>query len=88
MGTTIEELEGMFDDHPSLNASLQDFEQGSIEIDHNPLVILATPPNIRVSQRHGLGGRTERLGIPGWLQSTSMETRGKRQPKQRLLESA
>ncbi|TEY48690.1 hypothetical protein BOTCAL_0293g00050 [Botryotinia calthae] len=36
MGTTIEELEGMFDDHPSLNASLQDFEQGNIEIDHNP----------------------------------------------------
>ncbi|EDN90940.1 hypothetical protein SS1G_00340 [Sclerotinia sclerotiorum 1980 UF-70] len=36
MGTTIEELEGMFDDHPSLNASLQDFEQGSIEIDPNP----------------------------------------------------
>ncbi|ESZ94683.1 hypothetical protein SBOR_4934 [Sclerotinia borealis F-4128] len=35
MGTTIEELEGMFDDHPSLNASLQDFEQGSIEIDHS-----------------------------------------------------
>lgn len=26
---TIEELEGLFDDHPSLDASLQDFEQGS-----------------------------------------------------------
>ncbi|KAI9649037.1 hypothetical protein NHQ30_001604 [Ciborinia camelliae] len=36
MGTTIEDLEGMFDDHPSLNASLQDFETGSIESDHNP----------------------------------------------------
>ena len=26
---TIEELEGLFDDHPSLDASLQDFEPGS-----------------------------------------------------------
>jgi hypothetical protein len=26
---TIEELEGLFDDHPSLDASLQDFENGS-----------------------------------------------------------
>ncbi|QSZ30758.1 hypothetical protein DSL72_000316 [Monilinia vaccinii-corymbosi] len=31
----MEELEDIFDAHPSLNASLQDFEQGSIEIDHN-----------------------------------------------------
>lgn len=29
MATTIEELEGLFDDHPSLDASLQDFEPGS-----------------------------------------------------------
>ncbi|PQE16915.1 Cytochrome c-like domain protein [Rutstroemia sp. NJR-2017a BBW] len=35
MGTTIEDLEGMFDAHPSLNASLEDFEQGSIEIEHH-----------------------------------------------------
>jgi len=35
--TTIEELEGLFDDHPSLDASLQDFEPGSnSEIGHSP----------------------------------------------------
>lgn len=33
---TIEELEGLFDDHPSLNASLQDFEPGSSEIGQSP----------------------------------------------------
>jgi hypothetical protein len=33
---TIEELEGLFDDHPSLDASLQDFEPGSSEIDQSP----------------------------------------------------
>jgi hypothetical protein len=38
MATTIEELEGLFDDHPSLNASLQDFEPpGSSEMgQHSP----------------------------------------------------
>lgn len=34
--TTIEELEGLFDDHPSVNASLEDFEPGSSEIDQPP----------------------------------------------------
>lgn len=34
---TIEELEGLFDDHPSLDASLQDFEPGSSELGHSPL---------------------------------------------------
>jgi hypothetical protein len=33
---TIEELEGLFDDHPSLDASLQDFEPGSSEFDQSP----------------------------------------------------
>lgn len=33
---TIEELEGLFDDHPSLDASLQDFEPGSCEIGQSP----------------------------------------------------
>ena len=33
---TIEELEGLFDDHPSLDASLQDFEPGSAEINQSP----------------------------------------------------
>ncbi|TVY57374.1 hypothetical protein LCER1_G002404 [Lachnellula cervina] len=33
---TIEELEGMFDDHPSLDASLQDYEPGSSEIGQSP----------------------------------------------------
>jgi hypothetical protein len=34
---TIEELEGLFDDHPSLEASLQDFEGGSSsEINQSP----------------------------------------------------
>jgi hypothetical protein len=33
---TIEELEGLFDDHPSLDASLQDFEPGSSEIGRSP----------------------------------------------------
>ena len=33
---TIEELEGLFDDHPSLDASLQDFEPGSSEIGQSP----------------------------------------------------
>ncbi|KAF4637948.1 hypothetical protein G7Y89_g132 [Cudoniella acicularis] len=32
MATTIEELEGLFDDHPSLDASLQDYEPGSSEL--------------------------------------------------------
>jgi hypothetical protein len=34
--TTIEEIEGLFDDHPSLDASLQDFEQGSSELGQSP----------------------------------------------------
>lgn len=33
---TIEELEGLFDDHPSLDASLEDYEPGSSEIDQSP----------------------------------------------------
>ncbi|TVY13822.1 hypothetical protein LARI1_G008549, partial [Lachnellula arida] len=33
---TIEELEGLFDDHPSLDASLQDFEPGNSEINQSP----------------------------------------------------
>ncbi|KUJ21808.1 uncharacterized protein LY89DRAFT_384897 [Mollisia scopiformis] len=36
MAATIEELEGLFDDHPSLDASLQDFEPTSSEIGHSP----------------------------------------------------
>ena len=36
MATTIEELEGLFDDHPSLDASLQDFEPGSSELAQSP----------------------------------------------------
>jgi hypothetical protein len=36
MATTIEELEGLFEDHPSLNASLQDFEPGSTELEQSP----------------------------------------------------
>src|SRR4051812_23628053 len=36
MTTTIEELEGLFDDHPSLDASLQDFEPGSSELGQSP----------------------------------------------------
>jgi len=36
MTTTIEELEGLFDDHPSLDASLRDFEPGSSELDQSP----------------------------------------------------
>lgn len=36
MATTIEELEGLFDDHPSLDASLRDFEPGSSEIGQSP----------------------------------------------------
>ncbi|TAQ84779.1 hypothetical protein B7494_g6902 [Chlorociboria aeruginascens] len=34
--TTIDELENIFDDHPSLDASLQDFEPGSSEIGRSP----------------------------------------------------
>lgn len=45
-------------------------------------------PTFGLSQRHGLGGRPKRLGIQRWLQPASLETRGKRQPKQRFLESA
>lgn len=44
MGTTIEELEGLFDDHPSLDASLQDFEQGSSEMG---------APSVSASSRFG-----------------------------------
>jgi hypothetical protein len=33
---TIEELEGLFDDHPSLDASLQDFEPGSSDNGQSP----------------------------------------------------
>ena len=33
---TIEELEGLFDDHPSLDASLQDFEPGSSSTGQSP----------------------------------------------------
>lgn len=36
MGTTIAELEDLFDEHPSLDASLQDFEPTSSEIGHSP----------------------------------------------------
>ncbi len=36
MATTIEQLEELFDDHPSLDASLQDFEPGSSEIGQSP----------------------------------------------------
>lgn len=32
----MSELEGLFDDHPSLDASLQDFEPGSSEFAHSP----------------------------------------------------
>lgn len=32
MTTTIEDLEGLFDDHPSLDASLQDFEPGNSDL--------------------------------------------------------
>ncbi|KAH8668085.1 hypothetical protein BGZ60DRAFT_470051 [Tricladium varicosporioides] len=32
MTTTIEDLEGIFDDHPSLDASLQDFEPGNSDL--------------------------------------------------------
>jgi hypothetical protein len=34
--TTLEDLEGIFDEHPSLNASLQDFEHESSEIAPSP----------------------------------------------------
>jgi hypothetical protein len=34
--TTIQELETLFDDHPSLDASLADFEPGSSELGHSP----------------------------------------------------
>ncbi|TVY49170.1 hypothetical protein LOCC1_G000958 [Lachnellula occidentalis] len=34
--STIEELEGLFDDHPSLDASLQDFEPENSEINQSP----------------------------------------------------
>jgi len=33
---TIEELENLFNDHPSLDASLQDFEHGSVEMNPSP----------------------------------------------------
>jgi hypothetical protein len=33
---TMEELEGMFDDHPSLDASLADFEPGSADLEPSP----------------------------------------------------
>jgi hypothetical protein len=33
---TIEEIEGLFDDHPSLDASLQDFEPESSELGQSP----------------------------------------------------
>lgn len=36
MGTTIAELEDLFDEHPSLDASLQDFEPTSSEIGQSP----------------------------------------------------
>ncbi len=34
--TTIEEMEGLFDDHPSLDASLQDFEPESSDLGQSP----------------------------------------------------
>ena len=43
MTTTIEELEGLFDDHPSLDASLQDFEPGSSEIGQSPRLGYPSP---------------------------------------------
>jgi hypothetical protein len=36
MTTTIEELEGLFDDHPSLDASLQDFEHENSDLGQSP----------------------------------------------------
>lgn len=36
MAATIEQLEELFDDHPSIDASLQDFEPGSSEIGQSP----------------------------------------------------
>ncbi|KAG9246510.1 hypothetical protein BJ878DRAFT_279912 [Calycina marina] len=35
MAATIEELETLFNEHPSLNASLQDFEHRSIDLNHH-----------------------------------------------------
>ena len=35
MAATIEELESLFNDHPSLNASLQDFEHGSTDLNQS-----------------------------------------------------
>ena len=49
--TTIEELEGIFDDHPSLDASLQDFEPGSSE--------LAPSPQFGLYPSHHSGFRSE-----------------------------
>jgi hypothetical protein len=46
--TTISELGDLFDDHPSLDASLADFEPGSSEPAHSPRF----PPLHRNNQRH------------------------------------
>lgn len=48
---TLEELEGIFDDHPSLDASLQDFEPGSSE--------LAPSPRFGLYPSHHSGFRSE-----------------------------
>lgn len=34
--TTIEDIEGLFDDHPSLDASFRDFDPGSSELEQSP----------------------------------------------------
>jgi len=48
--TTISELEGLFDDHPSLDASLQDFEPGSSEFAASPRF---GPPHMYPSHHSG-----------------------------------
>lgn len=48
---TIEEIEGLFDEHPSLDASLQDFEPGSSE--------LGQSPRFGLYQSHHSGYRSE-----------------------------
>jgi hypothetical protein len=41
--TTMDEIEGLFDDHPSISASLQDFEGGSSELGQSPRFPLFLP---------------------------------------------
>jgi hypothetical protein len=57
--TTIEELENLFDDHPSLDASLQDFENGASDYATSPHLPVDNLKNLYPSHHSGFRSEDE-----------------------------